>query len=44
METLAVVQFCRESSLLIFKVGEIGGACSIHGGDEKCVQNFGQKT
>jgi len=21
-----------------------GGACSIHGRDEKCMQNFGQKT
>jgi len=22
----------------------IGRSCSIHGRDEKCVQNFGQKT
>jgi hypothetical protein len=22
---------------------EMGGACDLHGGDEKCVQNFGWK-
>jgi hypothetical protein len=22
---------------------EMGGACSAHGGDEKCIQNFGWK-
>jgi hypothetical protein len=22
----------------------MGGACSAHGGDEKCIQNFGWKT
>jgi hypothetical protein len=25
------------------KVEEIGGACSTHGRDEKCVKNFGRK-
>jgi hypothetical protein len=26
-----------------FKEDGIGGACSIHGGYDKCIQNFGQK-
>jgi hypothetical protein len=23
---------------------EVGGACSMHGRDEKCIKNFGSKT
>jgi hypothetical protein len=26
------------------KDGEMGGACSTHGGDEKCLQNFSRKN
>jgi hypothetical protein len=26
------------------KEGEMGGTFSAHGGDEKCVQNFGLET
>jgi hypothetical protein len=26
------------------KENEIGGACSMHGIDGKCIQNFGRKT
>jgi hypothetical protein len=26
------------------KKDESGGACSMHGGDEKCMHNFGRKT
>jgi hypothetical protein len=25
------------------KEDEMGGSCSTHGGDEKCIQNFGWK-
>jgi len=32
--------------ILIFRHlnDEVGGACSMHGRDEKCVQNFGWET
>jgi hypothetical protein len=26
------------------KEDEMGGSCTMHGGDEKCIQNFGRKT
>jgi hypothetical protein len=31
-------------SMMLSRVGEIGGICSTHGRDEKCIQSFGRET
>jgi len=38
--------FLRSSSNIIWMIreNETDGACGTHGGEEKCVQNFGEET
>jgi len=37
---------CKQlnSSVLIIKKNEMGGACSAYGGEERCIQGFGGET
>jgi hypothetical protein len=32
------------SIIRVIKEDQMGGVCSMHKGDERCIQNFGQKT
>jgi len=38
------LKFQHFYALLQVKEDEMGGVCSTHGRDKKCMQDFGQKT
>jgi hypothetical protein len=33
--------YSKQNIIRVIEENEMGGECSAHGGDEKCVQNFG---
>ena len=36
-----LIQYCSGDKI---ETNEMGGACSVHGGDEMCTQGFGGET